>query len=433
MTTMPAEEFLPQDPGGFSNPSFERKLARSYQIIIQSHPGENDCWHKIGNTTRLSGHKTRTGSVEAGMIEESSAKNTPPSNEISLHPSNCTSDANQLDEMSKKFDEIDLSPIDVWEVIKVGILGKGMDTGIGTSPDFPVIKSNHPTIFEDRSSRYHYELPPHLPIIQSETYQSGPQRANNTDLSTSAKAQIKVTVADPTAPALNREKSFLRPALVERRIGLERMGDSAKDIEAGNETASFELHIPKGILDLTFWIPAKLFSWRPDSIRHFMFSTREKNNSPYLSVVFDDLYHDIRPAAKLDHELYVRHRLAVYGATALYNRHKFRADANATRAKAIRNAKAEPPQSMEVDNCEILHFGMTFHERRFEIYVFEIIYKPGGKGEWAGCRMNVIEDGDMRDAGFLRILLERYRAILDWAKTRYVDGLRKDIELCLPR
>ena len=76
MTTMPAEEFLPQDPCGFSKPSFERKLVRSYQITIQSYASKNEWWHKIGNTARLAGHKTRTSSVDAWMIE-SSAKNTP--------------------------------------------------------------------------------------------------------------------------------------------------------------------------------------------------------------------------------------------------------------------------------------------------------------------------------------------------------------------
>ena len=171
MTTMPAEESLPQDPCGFSKPSFERRLGRSYQIIIRSYASKNEWWHKIGNTARLGGQKTRTSSVDAWMIE-SSAKNTPPSNGISLQPSNCTSDATEFEQLSKEFDDIDqngLSPIELWELIKVGILGKG-DTNLGASPDFPVIKSNNPKIFRGLSYRCNYELPPQLPIIQCGTY-----------------------------------------------------------------------------------------------------------------------------------------------------------------------------------------------------------------------------------------------------------------------
>ena len=225
-------------------------------------------------------------------------------------------------------------------------LGKG-DINLGATPDFPVIESNNPKIFRGLSYRCNYELPLQLPIIQCGTYVSGPQRAKNTDPSTSAKAQTKISAKASATAELNRKTLFPRPALVQGKIVLElirepaKVSQAVKECEAGNDTASFELCIPEGILDLTFWIPAKPLPCGPESIQERIFLTRRKNNSPYLSVVFDDLYPDTRPFEKLDHGLYVRHRLAIYSTTALYNRHKFRA--NGARANAIRNAIVEPP------------------------------------------------------------------------------------------
>ena len=94
MTAMPAAEaFLPKDPGGFSMPSFEWKLARSYQIIIQSYANRNGWWNEIENTARLREHKSRTRSAE-WMIESSA-------NDIFLQPSDCTSDANEFEKLIK--------------------------------------------------------------------------------------------------------------------------------------------------------------------------------------------------------------------------------------------------------------------------------------------------------------------------------------------
>ncbi len=246
-----------------------------------------------------------------------------------------------------------------------------MDTDLCASLNFSVVRSNNPIMFEGPSSRCSHELPPKLPIIQSGTYVSGPQRANNTDVSASAKAQTKIPAKASPAPALNRKKPFPRPALVQGRGGLGR--------------------------------------------------------------ILDDLYPGDTSFGKLDHGIYVRHRLAVYGATALHNRHKFRA--NAARVKAVRNGIDEPPAQsiLEEEKCEILHFGITFQQSCFQTHLFEVIYKPGENGERGGCRIIVLEDGDMTDDGGLRILVDRYRAILDWAKTRYVDGLKEDIKLYLSR
>jgi hypothetical protein len=158
--------------------------------------------------------------------------------------------------------------------------------------------------------------------------------------------------------------------------------------------------------DFAYWL--KLTVFNEQDPKHFPL-TSSGLTSPYLTIVFDDIPFSMRlpmglPTLSKDTRiLYVEHKLAVHGATALYNLWH-----------ALTNKETGP----------ILHFGITISTICwFHVFTFEPIKTT--KHDWAGCDMIRIASGKLTIPLHLQELVDIYSDIQGWGVGVYAERLRK--------
>jgi hypothetical protein len=170
-------------------------------------------------------------------------------------------------------------------------------------------------------------------------------------------------VKRPTHSVASTFRSSTLPKGTKRSLASQNAAQSTK-IDPNRE-----LSLPRDTPDCAYWLEAsKLQPLRAILIARKTFVSNGTNGktSPYLSIAFDRIaFKDSECGSFKEKQLLVKHKIAVYGSTALYNRHLLHIKA----LKMGRNSGSSVRQ-VEKNVC-ILHFGLAIVGKEVTLYMFQ--------------------------------------------------------------
>jgi hypothetical protein len=197
---------------------------------------------------------------------------------------------------------------------------------------------------------------------------------------------------------------------------------AAQPIEIDLPTVS-KLDLPKDIVDYAYWLEASKLQLRITWIvrRTFVSSGTCQKTSPYLSIAFENP--DCPSFA--EKRLSVKHKIAVYGSTALYNRRLIYINASKI------SGKSTCIMQVERSTCDV-HFGLAIMDKEATLYIFQCEENMKGEGEdraaaWHGCSVSNVGEWNLTDPDELADMLHRLWIVADWARKVYVPVLQDDL------
>jgi len=189
-------------------------------------------------------------------------------------------------------------------------------------------------------------------------------------------------------------------------------------------TTLSKLNLPKDVIDCAYWLEAsELHPLAVTWIARQTFVSNGTNNrkiSPYLSIAFENL----ECGSFTEKRLLVKHKIAVYGSTALYNRHLLYAKA----LKIGRNGRSSITQVNR--SVGSLHFGLVLVDEEATLYVFqceENLSKTDQAAAWQGCNMSKVGEWTLTAPNEVADMLYHLRIVADWVRRVYVPVLHDDL------
>ncbi|KAH6664218.1 hypothetical protein B0J14DRAFT_644382 [Halenospora varia] len=140
---------------------------------------------------------------------------------------------------------------------------------------------------------------------------------------------------------------------------------------------------------------------------------------PFFSIVVDD-----RPdkTDAIQGEAYCRGKLAVFAASALWNRLR------------LQQLSREKEKSLNVQAKEwtkFFHFGLAIFDDEYTVFLIALDLDEDLKNgtDWPGCKVTALWCGDLglvRDLEDLRVFVDE---VLDWGASEWKDKVKEELEL----
>lgn len=185
-----------------------------------------------------------------------------------------------------------------------------------------------------------------------------------------------------------------------------------------------KLGLPKDVIDCAYWLEAsELHPLGATWIARQTFVSNGTNNrktSPYLSIAFENL----ECGTFAEKRLLVKHKIAVYGSTALYNRHLLY-------ATALKIGRSGGSSITQVErSIGRLHFGLVLIDEEATLYVFqreENLSKTDQAAAWQGCNMSKVGEWTLTAPNEVADMLYHLRIVADWVRRVYMPVLHDDL------
>ena len=182
-----------------------------------------------------------------------------------------------------------------------------------------------------------------------------------------------------------------------------------------------KLSLPQDMVDCAYWLDASGFhslSAKWIARQTFVSNGTTQKTSPYLSIAFENS----ECGSFIEKRLLVNNKIAVYGSTALYNRHLLYIKA----LKTGRNTRSSIGQVER--RVSILHFGLVILDEEATLFVFRCDKDPRDQTTaWQGCNVFEVGEWNLTVPDELADMLYHLRIVADWVKKVYVPVLREDL------
>lgn len=412
MASSAAEQY---DPQGFSSTAFPEVLER-YQVTIESdvvvpsNPVVSPFWLKICGAARLASTEVipELASCEVWNDIDEGAKEGGKGKEKATAKTETETELKDLVARFKTLLADRDSTLTDRQLFVLEILRSYPLPGVRVF--------NDPKILEATTEPYHL-IPSRESSVSSLSTQPNARKLT-TESSTSSIA-MQSTARKSAKP----KPSTTRSTTVSHRSALQNTARPAKI----DPTVPRKLNLPKDNMDHAYWLEASEFqpldpAWI--ARRTFVSGGTNQKTSPYLSFAFENS----ECRCFTQKRLLAKHKIAVYGSTALYNRYLLYAKV----LEISRNGRSSNTR-VERSLCN-LHFGLVVVDDEATLYVFRCKEENSRETDqatgWQGCSMARVEHWILTNPDELADMLYHLRIVADWVKRVYTPALHDDLLIC---